>query len=417
MSHSFVRRKIEIPDFGEIELNLEDPSVDTRDYFLMAVRKNNVKRNFLFVSQLLGKHIPVQPGKLLGSCKKLSMYYARDKSLGEDQEGRFVCAKKTLVIGFAETATAMGHAIYDCFAGECVYVNTTRDKVTGYEFAFEFEEEHCHAKEQLFFLRKKRWIEDAEEVLIVDDEVTTGKTIKSIIEQIDGYFPGKSYAVFTFLDWRNEGNVEVYRQLSVSKDITIKFYSFVKGSIEKITISDNTVIEEEVSVNESYNLEKNGWKLHRCDIDSDYVTSANSGIDPKQREIISSVTNSVVEQLTPFLTGKKRAVIGTGEFMYIPLLCAGKFPGMNYFNATTRSPIIPNARKDYGIKSAFYFVCPYEPERNEYLYNQNIMECDEVVLFLEKEVPPEQLGSILLNLDKAGYSSKHIVFLKGNKGE
>ena len=70
MNRCSVNKEIEIPEYGI--LNLNSSLENTEDFFLMAVRKNNKKRNFLFVSQLLGKHIPIQPNVLFDSCAQLS---------------------------------------------------------------------------------------------------------------------------------------------------------------------------------------------------------------------------------------------------------------------------------------------------------------------------------------------------------
>ncbi|TAJ09701.1 hypothetical protein DMA11_19870 [Marinilabiliaceae bacterium JC017] len=415
MKRSLSKRTLEIPSFGTIDLNIENSVRDYEDFFLMAVRKNNTKRNFLFVSQLLGKHIPILPNMLFDSCYKLAADYAAENNLLKGEGGQFICKEKTLVIGFAETATAMGHGVYDCFSGDCFYVHSTRDSISDYEFAFEFEEEHCHASEQLFFLQNESWIKEAKEIILVDDEVTTGKTIRNIIEQIEKRFPGKSYSVITFLDWRNNESLEAYEAFSDRNNISIEFYSLLKGNIESISLIDNTIKEDAVIDPENYNPKSNGWKFHYCHIDSASLTSAGKGIDTTGRAEFISTIDIVVEKVSPQLTGEKRAIIGTGEFMYIPMQCARRFPGVNYCNATTRSPIIPYEHSGYGIRKAFHFICPNDPCRTEYLYNSNVLACDEVVLFLENAVPLKALNSLLSELDSANYSSKHVVFIKGSE--
>ena len=410
MSHYLKSKQIEIPGYGFINLNTNPEN--TEDYFLMAVRKNNKKRNFLFVSQLLGKHIPIKPDVLFEACKKLVTSYARDKALNKHQNENYICKEDTLVIGFAETATAMGHAVFDCFAEKCHYVHTTRNSVNDYEFAFEFEEEHCHAPEQLFFLQKEKWIKEAKEVIIVDDEVTTGKTINNIINQIDKNYPGKSYSIITFLDWRNNENLELYQQFIRERNLDINFYSLVQGNIKNIDVSDNQMEDKEVCLAENYDASKNGWLFHYGNLEPSIQISAENGMSISQKEKLLYKAELIAKQIKPKLSGQKRAILGTGEFMYFPLQCARIFPDTNYFNATTRSPVIANNHPNYGIKKSMNFICPTDPSRNEYLYNSNIMECDEVVLFFENKVPEHQLNSLLSELDKANYKHKHVVFVK-----
>lgn len=407
--------KVAIPGFGHIALRFDTGEVPLSDYFLMAARKNNPKRGFLFVSKLLGKHIPIQPDVLHDACLKLIRQFANEKGLKEERKGCFTFHEQALVIGFAETATAMGHEIFSCFKGNRNFVHTTRKRVFDYEFAFEFEEEHCHAVEQLFFLHDESWIKDAKRVIIVDDEVTTGNTILRIIEQINKRYPGKSYTIITFLDWRNEDNLKRYQVYSNEKGIEINFYSFLKGVIDNVEVAGNSNIKEIIEQPREYDLQENGWLVHNCNIPDNINLSARKGYTVEDEDAVFKVVEDIVHHFSHELKGNKRSVIGTGEFMYIPLLCAKKMPGENYYNATTRSPIMPYVHKDYGVKKALSFVCPYEPDRIEYLYNINVLECDEVVVFFEYEHPIEQLHSFLESLDSAGYLSKHIVFIKAKE--
>lgn len=412
MSLSSYKTSVRIPGFGKIQLTINKSVRHINELFLMAVRKNNKKRNFLFVSKLLAKHIPIAPETLFRACRLPAQQYKEQHRLALDSDKRFVCAKKTLVIGFAETATAMGHAVYDCFSGDVQYVHTTRDKVENYAFAFEFKEEHCHAAEQLFFLQKEEWIKEARDIIIVDDEVTTGKTIRNIIDRIEKYYPGKSYHIFTFLDWRNQSNREAYAAFSQKQKLSIRFYTLVSGCIDAIDIKDNSVDEAVIHPPIGYCADEHGWQFHYCNGLPSAVSSARQGIDRLQRDSMQNLIDAVVQQTTPHLKGHKRSIIGTGELMYLPMKCAEQFSGINLCNATTRSPIIPNNEADYGVKRAMRFTAPLDPDRVEYLYNINNDNCDEVVIFFEKSVPKDQLSSLLTAIDTVGYQYKHVVFCK-----
>ncbi len=413
MNVSLTSEVVKIPGFGEIALNLKSENVDLKKFFLMSVRKNNTKRNFLFVSQLLGKHIPIAPVTLINACRDLSIQYANANQLQVDWPNNIICKKKTLIIGFAETATAMGHCIFDCFAGDCYYVHTTRNIVEDYNFSFEFKEEHCHATEQLFFLQNERWINEAQEIIIVDDEVTTGKTIRNLIEQINSRYPNKSYAVFSFLDWRKDEDMDKFQALEESHDIKVDFHSFVQGSIQDISTINNIDFAPIVTAPQEYSLDDKGWNVHSCKIPDGEITNAETGINIEERGLMHIIANSVAQYLRPQLKGTIRAFVGSGEFMYLPLLVCSLLDGENYFNATTRSPAIPFYDESYGIKTAIEFICPYDIERTEYLYNCNVKQCDEIVLFFENTICKENLYSMLSELDKLGYMYKHIVFIKG----
>ena len=51
---------------------------------------------------------------------------------------------KTVFIGFAETATGLGHAVFNHFE-DAIYIHTTREEILNMEPSFYFEEEHSHA--------------------------------------------------------------------------------------------------------------------------------------------------------------------------------------------------------------------------------------------------------------------------------
>ena len=67
-----------------------------KDLVKIAKRENNTKRNYLVVDPLQGKHIPVVPSKALDLFAALADTF-REKYKDE----------KLLLVGFAETATAI----------------------------------------------------------------------------------------------------------------------------------------------------------------------------------------------------------------------------------------------------------------------------------------------------------------------
>lgn len=68
-----------------------------KDLVRIAKRENNTKRSYLVVDPLQGKHVPVEPSKALNLFK----------SLAEKFQGKYE-GERLLLIGFAETATAIG---------------------------------------------------------------------------------------------------------------------------------------------------------------------------------------------------------------------------------------------------------------------------------------------------------------------
>ncbi|MDR4410622.1 hypothetical protein FO499_30675, partial [Bacillus anthracis] len=58
-------------------------------------------------------------------------------------------------------------------------------------------------------------------VILVDDEITTGKTALHIIRDIQSKFPRKEYAVLSLLDWRTEEHKQAYAEAERELGVTI----------------------------------------------------------------------------------------------------------------------------------------------------------------------------------------------------
>ena len=108
------------------------------DVLRLARRARNTKRSYLLVNPLQAKHLPVSPAKALEMMR----------TLGVKLRAEFPDAR--LVIGFAETATAIGAMAAAQLNGACVYLHTTRESLPAGRF-LEFQEEHSHAVEQTLY--------------------------------------------------------------------------------------------------------------------------------------------------------------------------------------------------------------------------------------------------------------------------
>ena len=142
------------------------------DLIRLARRVHNTRRTYLLVNPLQGKHIPVSPGAAL------SMMGALGEKLALEQPGI------DLVIGFAETATAVAAVAAARMERPCHYIHTTREPGAFGE-SIEFCEEHSHAVEQRLRLSRLRpWIDRAQAIALVDDELSTGRTMVNAIRTL-----------------------------------------------------------------------------------------------------------------------------------------------------------------------------------------------------------------------------------------
>lgn len=166
-----------------------------QDLVTVAKRENNTKRNYLIVNRRQGKHIPVCPKEALEMFSALA-----------DIVRQAYRNERLLIIGFAETATAIGAAVA-VELGQ-YYIQTTRENVEGVDDYVYFTEAHSHATEQKVVRadvesvvcgRKNTYggqtdgtvvtmeepLKPIDRIVFIEDEVTTGNTILSAIEKIE----------------------------------------------------------------------------------------------------------------------------------------------------------------------------------------------------------------------------------------
>ncbi len=422
--------------------------------FLIAFRQNR-RRKFLFVSKILGKHLPVAPClSLLGGAalalRFLEIVYqqvdSRTEAVIDCLKGRqkpseiyrelqkqpLVLPQKTLFIGFAETATALGHSMFATFADNGYYFHTTREALIELEPVICFEEEHSHATSHRIYSTNLDLFQKVEQIVLVDDEITTGKTALNIIRAINYHFPQKRYVVASLLDWRSPADQQAFRELETKLPCEIIAVSLLRGALNLEEIAPTTAAEPNFK-NEAPLVEGSEERLpelktkpkitylnldYPASVPTKQVTSYNSlgeinyspYLEATGRFGISSAANRQLEAGVPkiaaLLLGYRQAgrclCLGTGEFMYLPMQVAALMGADTWYHSTTRSPIYPVDRENYGARNAFAFTSPDDPNITNYLYNIPYGYYQNLYLFLEREVPQERMQPLLKALQTMG---------------
>jgi len=433
----------------EIEINDNPYDLPLEELFTMAARMNK-KRAFLFVSKVLGKHIPINPGKGMLVGALLANHYmemVKGNNTGDTENllSAFLNEPDTysgqafihddvnpVIIGFAETATALGHAFFQCFQ-KADFFHTTREEIIGVEPAITFEEEHSHATSHRCYIDESI-LQNSREIILVDDEMTTGKTNINIIRSIQKRFPRKNYIVVSILDWRSEKNIQSYAELEKELDICIHSVSLLKG---KINVAGSLNIKEskEISVADFsilpsisfISLEKRFPALFTSiPYYSKFVGGEINAI-PYIKETgrfsinskINAQLNEALAEIGTFLSnernGKKTLCLGTGEFMFLPMKIASFMGSGVYYQSTTRSPIHVADLNNYGAKYGLSFPCPENKSVANFVYNIPPTEYDELFVFLERAVTMEDLEPFLVELEKTKIKDIKIVFFKGGE--
>lgn len=425
----------------EVALSANPYFLPIEDLFLMAARINK-KRSFLFVSKLIGKHIPIKPQKALltgallaaryyevikgGECngKKnlLSSFFQAEPTL---TSASFIPAQENpIVIGFAETATALGHAFFDCF-DHADFFHTTREVLVDEAPLISFEEEHSHATSHLCYISLEI-MRSEREIILVDDELTTGKTALNFIRSIHARFPRKEYTVVSILDWRSEANKLEFVKLERSLGITIHTVSLLTGEINVIqqkiidTRKSNKKPEQAADIEEislpaifptvSYpSFTGDGSINHHPYLIATGRFGINSRAEKENQQMIKQVASRLIRKRS----GKKTLILGTGEFMYIPMKIAAEMGTGIAYQSTTRSPIFVQNAKDYGVQSGLSFSNPEDPMVSHFVYNIPPGYYDELFVLFERKVNRSNLLPLLKELKQTKIKSIKIVYFSG----
>ncbi|MBE6035771.1 MAG: phosphoribosyl transferase [Clostridiales bacterium] len=330
-----------------------------KDILNIAKRENNNKRKFLLVNPLQGKHLPVSPAKTIKLIRELAnkVFSSYDTEI-----------ENVLVIGFAETATALGAILADYAPYKVNYIHTTRETIESSSYLF-FSEEHSHATEQK--LEKNfldRVLVQNSLIIFAEDEVTTGKTVENVIAVLEKTYPELNlrFGIASILNGMPAKKLEEL----LNKNIQCHFLL----SVPHYNYDD---------ILSRYSYGHNTDSTFSCDLTPSYSQLyLNNYLDTRKGVDIQNYIQCCdyfSEQIYTFfslakISNKKILVLGTEEFMY-PGLHFGHFLEMNtknnavFFHATTRSPILPCSHMDYPIKSRYSLSSFYSEERITYLYN------------------------------------------------
>lgn len=376
----------EIENYVDIIEN-KSAILDVKEMVSVCKRLNNTKRDFLFVNKYQGKHFPQNPSKIL-------------KILDELIENIQEKEQKTLVIGFAETATAIGNYVASKLENCIFEMQTTREIIEGEEPIIKFQEEHSHAPSQLLY-GKKEIFSKIDRVMFVEDEITTGKTIINFINELNKINPNLNYAVTSILNWQDEENDKLYKQLN------IKTYYLIKGKIKDVNakVEVDTIKKYECKEQDEKQINYKKVKSELCNLKATRLGRVPIKDNNFYENYIFDKLSQKSEILRKIKTeqNKKVLIIGTEEFMYEPLLLA-KYLEDNtshdiFYQATTRSPIEVSKQSNYILKERFEFVSAYEEERKTYLYN--LKKYDYILIITDSEIQSKfikNISDILIDL-------------------
>ncbi|MBR3629981.1 MAG: phosphoribosyltransferase domain-containing protein [Oscillospiraceae bacterium] len=333
-----------------------------QDVLRLARRWKNAKRSYLLVDPLQGKHVPVSPQAALAMMRSLGTLLLRE------------AGDAGLLIGFAETATAISGAAALCFGAELQYLQTTRESC-GDVRMLEFAEEHSHAVTQqiasapLAALRTRR-------IIMIDDEISTGRTIENIIAVLRREFPALRETAFVIGSIICRLSEERRRALS---EQNIRFVSLVPVADRDFESAVSGMDAEPPVMAERSDLPYTTYHA-QCPLPA-FRTGTNAGTMQTALDRFAAECGSYLEEKLP--SAGRILLLGTEECM-LPAMMTGQYlethcPGLSVFtHATTRSPIGICRAEGYPCPNGVQLASFYEAERVNYLYN--IRDYDAVVV-------------------------------------
>lgn len=314
------------------------------EIFSLAKRDNNPRRNYLIVNKAQSKHTPSDPRDTVKLCAEMGGEMQRIYPKGE-----------CLAIAFAETAVGIGALAASALGERCFLISTTRERLPEYRTYISFEESHSHAPVHNLCERSDLNPERFGHIFIIDDELTTGNTVKAIAKRIRGMYTAQ-ISVHVFAASRES--------IAALGDIGIEVYA--KYTYDMITETDFPVSfsadEPTVSSAPDISIELNSLYDIREGADCVKLFGECERLCSEIAERLESVLAQV----------KSIEVIGTEELCLPPIVLGNMLAERGFdvrVHGVTRSPILPSDADNYPINSRSVLRSLYERERTVYLYN------------------------------------------------
>ena len=350
-----------VEDFATITHQNEHLPFDVNDMIHICKRKNNAKRDFLFVNKYQGKHYPTAYSDFDKITKAL---YAEIIKLCKPSD-------KTLIIGFAETATALSMKIMDDATKNSdiqpnYYIQTTRENIKTDVTSINFEEEHSHAVSQFLYLPEGL---DIDTIIMIDDELTTGNTICNMVRELRKLYPDAKYITASILNWQNKANQERFANENIASACLIE------GEMKSETPTIDTTSIDPLKLHEHTYID-------RVTIDA---TSGNARCLMSKREFIeyiNEIQKNIAKVSVTVDNDHKILVLGTEENMYPAICCTTAFKDA-VSQSTTRSPITISGEDNYLISEGIELNSSYDANRTIYLYDIPKNAYEQLIVFTD----------------------------------
>ncbi|MGW0293045.1 phosphoribosyltransferase [Streptomyces tuirus] len=373
----------------------------------LALRRNP-KRAHLLVSNVLGKHVPQSPSVVYGYGVELGRRVR--ELLGAEEAGRAV------VLGYAETATGLGHSVADGL-GLAPYLHSTRRPVAGVAAAGGFEEAHSHATSHLLLPEDPALLGGDGPLVLVDDEFSTGNTVLNTVRDLHARYPRRRYVVVALVDMRSAADAGRLADFAEEIGARVDLVTAARGTVRL----PEGVLEKGQELVAGYESESAApsWSLAQfpappdsgvaiaADQEADALGARGTartaptaphqddsridlhwpaglpdggrhGFTPAHRELLEDALPAMAARIAEALPHHARRVhiLGFEELMYAPLRLARELERATdlevRYSTTTRSPVLAVDDPGYAIRTRLAFPAhddPADGPGERYAYN------------------------------------------------
>ncbi|TGN78055.1 phosphoribosyltransferase [Streptomyces bauhiniae] len=342
------------------------------DLLGMALRRNP-KRAHLLVSKVLGKHVPQSPAVVHGHGVRLGH---RVRALLGDAE-----AARAVVLGYAETATGLGHSVADGLA-LAPYLHSTRRPVTGVTPAGGFEESHSHATSHLLLPEDPALLAGDGPLVLVDDEFSTGNTVLNTIRELHAHHPRDRYVVVALVDMRSAEDAAQLDRFAAGIGARVDLVAAASGSVrlpEGVLEKGQALVAEHERADAAPGPVPGG-EVRRVELGwpAGLPDGGRHGFTPAHRARLEAALPGMAARIADALPdGSRRVlVLGFEELMYAPLRLAAELertvPAEVRYSTTTRSPVLAVDDPGYAIRTRLAFPAhddPADGPGERYAYN------------------------------------------------
>ena len=369
---------------------------------IVVARRHNPKRQVLFVSPVLGKHLAVAPATSLAAGMALGSLV--EQALGAPVDGapmavlaealatgtpptvaavapRPSAVVQAVVIGFAETATGLGHAVRRRL-GPGPLSHTTR--LPAGTPLVTCAEAHSHAVDHAVHHADPAFLATDVPVVIVDDEQTTGSTALDLIAAIQARWPRSRYLVASLVDWRTPVLRERVAEVAASVGTTIDTVSLIDAVADVAEAVPAPAWTRPVPAPPAGPVTR--WEL------AVGPPTARRGWTEEHQAGIDRQVADAAGPLRAARHGDRALVLGTEELMYLPMVFGLHLGEGVVTRSTTRSPVVAADAPGYPITDRVSFA-PLDGGAGErHLYNLRDEHHHDAFVFVEAPGLPDDHG-------------------------